>query len=451
MRFIAAKYAIRDFQLTHDMFTVDKRRVAAFCEAMLASGENFTWSCSARTDCVDENLLDLMARAGCRGIFFGIETGSQRMQNIIDKHLDVRRAETVIDIAESLGIGTTIALITGFPEETWDDVRQTIRVYMHSARHPRSDPQLNLLAPLAGTPVYSRHQEELVLEELCSDMSHQGSAQNAADLALIRNHVEIFPNFYLLPVPDLDRNILFELHEFSQMAVVSFRWLLSAIDQHAIEAFDFFLQWRAHRLLIRCGQKHSELRHYYRTHQCRSDFLSYVRTHPAASHPSISALVQYEDAIARSAPPHFNNRAFHLVDQEPSHTDIPILTSNTRVIEISYDIQRVIDGLKSGADPNVQPGTYFYATRETAAGKCRLMGISDWMYYLLRACDGLRTMKDVLAQLCADVPEIKEPSRDYAFLRLLQGAQAAGFVTIYRNAQIEECSSPLAEALTNQC
>ena len=79
MRSIAAAYSIRDFELVHDMFTVDRRRVAA-CQAMIASGEGFTWSCSARTDRIDEELLDLMARSGCRGIFFGVEAGSQRMQ-----------------------------------------------------------------------------------------------------------------------------------------------------------------------------------------------------------------------------------------------------------------------------------------------------------------------------------------------------------------------------------
>src|SRR5205809_1059956 len=96
MRVIASTYAIRDFELVHDMFTVDRRRVAAFCEAMITSREEFTWSCSARTDCIDEELLELMARAGCRGIFFGVESGSERMQKIIDKHLDPRRAEEVI-------------------------------------------------------------------------------------------------------------------------------------------------------------------------------------------------------------------------------------------------------------------------------------------------------------------------------------------------------------------
>ena len=215
MRLIATAYSIRDFELVHDMFTVDRRRVAAFCEAMIASGEDFTWSCSARTDCIDEELLELMGRAGCRGIFFGVEVGSERMQKMIDKHLDPERAEEVINATERAGIGSTVSLITGFPDETWEDLRQTIRIFMHSARSPRSHPQLNLLAPLAGTPLHSKHKSELILEDLCSGLSHQGRNQNAADVQLIHAYPEIFPNFYVIPTRHLDRGSLFELREFA--------------------------------------------------------------------------------------------------------------------------------------------------------------------------------------------------------------------------------------------
>src|SRR5437764_12338342 len=66
MRQFAARYASREFQLVHDMFTFDRKRVVEFCNAMLASGEDFTRSCSARTDCIDEPLLDLMLSSCCR-------------------------------------------------------------------------------------------------------------------------------------------------------------------------------------------------------------------------------------------------------------------------------------------------------------------------------------------------------------------------------------------------
>ena len=230
MRAVAATYAINDFELVHDMFTVDRKRVVAFCEAMIASGEGFTWSVSARTDCIDEELLELMARAGCKGVFYGVEVGSEKMQKIIDKQLDIQRAHEIIDATERMGIHSTVSLISGFPEETWDDVRQTFAVYMHAARCPRAHPQLNLLAPLAETPLYSKHQKDIVLEELCSDMSHQARVQNDTDLELIRAYPEIFPNFYVIPTPYLERAALLELREFILMAATRFRWLLVAMQ-----------------------------------------------------------------------------------------------------------------------------------------------------------------------------------------------------------------------------
>ena len=247
MRALEDRYAICHFDLVHDMFTVDRKRVVAFCEAMLASGTGFTWDCSARTDCVDEELLTLMAQSGGTGVFFGIETGSRRMQRIIDKDLDPDRAEAMLDIAQRLGMRTTASLIMGFPEEEWADVRDTVRIFLHSARCDLSQPQVNLLAPLAGTPVLEQHRGELELDDLCSDMSHQGLSQNEADLDLIRKHPDIFPNFYLIPLQALERDVLFELREFLTMATGRFRWLLCAIDQ-ATDLMGLFSEWRAHRL-----------------------------------------------------------------------------------------------------------------------------------------------------------------------------------------------------------
>src|ERR1035437_5100908 len=96
MRWIRQVYGIDRFDLIHDMFTVDRKRVAAFCEALLACGEQVQWGCSARTDCVDDELIALMARAGCRKIFFGVEPGSGRLQRLIGKNLDLPRAAATI-------------------------------------------------------------------------------------------------------------------------------------------------------------------------------------------------------------------------------------------------------------------------------------------------------------------------------------------------------------------
>src|SRR6516225_9712515 len=111
MTFLAHAYGITRFDLIHDMFTVDRRRVIDFCETLLRSGTAFAWNCSARTDCVDEELVALMSKAGCRGIFFGIETGSPRMQKIIDKGLDLNDSAERVRSCDKFKISTAVSLM----------------------------------------------------------------------------------------------------------------------------------------------------------------------------------------------------------------------------------------------------------------------------------------------------------------------------------------------------
>jgi hypothetical protein len=437
MRQIEAEYGIRDFELVHDMFTIDRRRVAAFCEAMIASGEKFTWSCSARTDCVDEDLLELMARGGCNGIFYGVEVGSRKMQKVIDKNLDPRRADEIIDATERLGIRSTVSMIFGFPEETPEDLRQTIAIYMHSARCPHSSPQLNLLAPLAETPIHAKYRHELVLEELCSDMSRQGSSQNKADLQLIREYPDIFSNFYLLPTPHLDRKFLLELREFALNAIERWRWLLVAIDQAATGLLDFFAEWRAHRLHIRPGLQGSELRSYYRVLQFREDFLTFARQHAVGRHATVEVFLDYEDAMLAAAVAATAPRPEGEVVAQGSRllgSDVPARRQCTRFVELSCDIQRVVDGLKLRQEPAWARGPHFYVAHEVSTGNGGVEQVSSWLGCVLRACDGRHSIEEVVRRLASDIPEVDASLRGYVFGRLLEGAQAKGFIEIYRSA-----------------
>jgi radical SAM superfamily enzyme YgiQ (UPF0313 family) len=444
MRRIAATYCIRKFELVHDMFTVDRKRVTAFCEAMLASGEGFSWSCSARTDCIDEELLALMARSGCKGIFYGVEVGSEKMQAVIDKHLDTQRVHEIIDATERLGIGSTVSLICGFPEETWDDVRQSMGVFMRSARCPSSHPQLNLLAPLAETPLYTRHKNDLVLEELCSSVSHQGRCQNGADLQLIVSYPDIFPNFYAIPTPSLERDSLFELREFSLMGVARFRWVLIAIDQNTSGILDFFWTWRKHRLRIRSNLGRSDLRQYYRADDFRADFASFVRKQKVGKTAAVEALLDYEGALRRESTP--NIQAVPAGERLSPGTkfssgDIPVRQNRTVVFELAHDIQRIVEALKLCTKPLRSRGPRFYVTRPVSATTHRVLCISEWMASLLNLCDGRRSIEEIVWQMSEQLPEVEKSLREYVCMRLLEGGQTEHFIDVYRVVRAREASA----------
>ena len=368
MRSIAEQYGIRHFELVHDMFTVDRKRVVAFCKTMRSSGEDFTWDCSARTDCVDEDLLQEMSESGCRGLFFGIESGSTRIQRIIDKDLDPRKAEEMLKVCERLGIRTTASLIVGFPEEEWCDVEDTLNIYLQSARCARSHPQINLLAPLAGTPLYTKHADDLLLDDYCSDMSHQGLSQAVEDRELIRSYPEIFPNFYMVPSPMLDRTVLYELREFLGMAVEHFRWLLCAIGQRT-SLLQFVRDWMVCRQAIAGAVTPGDVRRYYASSVSRDDFLHFVETSRFGADPVIAALLQVERTLLSA-------------QQSPGiHQENSNLADGVRMIALDYDLTDLTQSIASGIDVAKQPS--FYATRSEPSGRVRLCQISPFLAYVL--------------------------------------------------------------------
>ena len=433
MRKIAEAYSFRGFDLVHDIFTIDRKRVVAFCKAMIDSGEQFTWSCSARTDSVDEELLELMARSGCDGVFFGVESGSPRMQEIINKRLDVGHARDVIRTSAHLGFRTTVSLITGFPEEQREDVARTLDLFTYSARFPSSSPQLNVLAPLAATPVYLEHKEELVLRELCSDMSHQARAQHRDDLYLIRKYPNIFPNFYLLPTPHLSQEFLLEIREFMLLVTERFRWLIVAIDQASPNILNFIEAWCEYRMRVAPELRGSALRQFYRCPDFVTTFGSFVKSHPVGTDDAVKLFVEFYGRFDRakvvtseSVP---QNEFLIPVGTRFYWSDHPVKASNIYVFSMCCDMQKVVDMLKTNKRRSWERIPHFYMS---TASDGEVFQISDWMFNALRCCDGTRSIRDLVTQLCDCVSEIDEAHREYLVVELIKRMAAGGMVKIYR-------------------
>jgi len=195
------------FDFVHDMFTVDRRWVRGFCRTMTAAGLPFKWGCSARVDRVDPELLAEMAEAGCLGIFFGIETGSQRLQPVIKKNLKMHTVLPIIRACVANNLSTTASCITGYPEETAEDALDSFNLALDVLQvSPKTRAQMHMLAPLIGSPLYTEHQDELSFDGHSSDISL--FLLTDEDVEVVRRHPKIFPNFYYMPTPHVERDLL---------------------------------------------------------------------------------------------------------------------------------------------------------------------------------------------------------------------------------------------------
>jgi len=219
------------------------------------------------------------------------------------------------------------------------------------------------------------------------------------------------------------------------MALVRFRWLLCALEQVSDDFLAFLEQWRAHRVSLHPRLSGPDLRHYYRTEQFRDDFLLFVRGYELAKTEHVAALLDYQDALRLSS--HRNETEPPGCDAVPigarlRWTDIPVREKHTRVVQLTYDIQLLIDALKRRAVPVWDRGPHFYITRKASAGVDRLHGVSNWVGCLLSACDGQRTIRDMLDCVLPQVLDLEESVREYALVKLLQGIHAQGLIDIYR-------------------
>jgi radical SAM superfamily enzyme YgiQ (UPF0313 family) len=194
-------YNITEFSLQHDLFTVNRRKVLEFCEEVRHC--SFLWTCSARIDCVDSELLREMARAGCRGIYFGVETGSSSLQELVKKRLDISLLAPTLTNAKELGIDVTTSFITGFPEETLSDLEATLDCLdrCHRISPTTTCLQLHLLTPEPGTALYEGNKSHLLYDGHISDFNFP--TLSADEEALLRGNPDIFMNhhFYDTKLP----------------------------------------------------------------------------------------------------------------------------------------------------------------------------------------------------------------------------------------------------------
>ena len=438
MRLVASMYGFSGFNLVHDMFTVDRRKVAAFCQAMIESGEGFRWSCSARTDCVDEGLLELMARAGCEGVFFGVETGSKRMQQVIGKDLDQAEARRAVETVDRLGMEATVSTIIGFPEETEQDLRETVDVFMHAMVQPLSLPQVNVLAPLSGTPVHTQYRDHLALEDLSSSLSYPGRSMSESDRALVRQHRDIFPNFYLLPTSAMERGTLQELAEFLPMTQKRLRWLMVAVYRRTSDLVGFFQAWRSHRMKLYPGMEGGALRHYYRQDVPVYDLVAFVREHLGEyGDDAVEALVTYEETLSAAAETPMR-MAGQPVSARFTSNAVPLRAPDVRVIELDFDLQNVIDSLRGTAPLSRVPAQKFYRTHSDDGEEIRIIEIAPLVARALMLCDGVRTVRQ-FEEAAGDLFHCADGLRAYAARSLLRQLQSEGMIQLHRGTGVRSC------------
>ncbi len=155
------KLGINNFLFYDDTFTVDKERVIAICREIGRRELKISWDIRTRVDTVNEKIIAALAQAGCRGIHYGVEAGTEKILMVLNKGITFEQIKKAFALTKKYRIPILAYFMIGNPGETREEIRETFRLmkklkpdYVH----------LTIFTPFPGTKLYSRGLKEGIIK-----------------------------------------------------------------------------------------------------------------------------------------------------------------------------------------------------------------------------------------------------------------------------------------------
>ena len=145
------RLGIHNIHMYSDLFTVDRQQVVDLCRLLIENGPKIRWTCNSRVDYVDQEMLQLMAQAGCWMISWGIESANETILKRARKGYRVDQVPQALGWAKEAGIMNWGYFIIGLPGETEDSIRETIDL---AKGLPLDIALFHIAAPYPGTPFF---------------------------------------------------------------------------------------------------------------------------------------------------------------------------------------------------------------------------------------------------------------------------------------------------------
>lgn len=150
IKYLMKNYNVRGFHFGDELLIVNRKRIIEFAKKVKPL--NVFWAGQARVDTVDYELLNIMKESGCIAIGYGIETGSQRLLDAMNKGVKLNQIEDAINWTRDLGIEMKIQLMIGYIGEDQSTLKDTVD-FFKKILHPGR--RFNIFTPLPGSKIYN--------------------------------------------------------------------------------------------------------------------------------------------------------------------------------------------------------------------------------------------------------------------------------------------------------
>jgi anaerobic magnesium-protoporphyrin IX monomethyl ester cyclase len=146
-----------------DHFLLQPKRIEAICNGVMSEGLTIQWGIEGRVDSVAQHLFPAMAKAHCRTVMFGIESGSQRILDRLKKEQTLDEVTTAVRNAKKAGIEIVHGFFTvGNPDETVEDMQAT---FDFASKLPLDTFGFNRLCVYRGTPLWQEYVKRGLVSE----------------------------------------------------------------------------------------------------------------------------------------------------------------------------------------------------------------------------------------------------------------------------------------------
>jgi anaerobic magnesium-protoporphyrin IX monomethyl ester cyclase len=139
--------------IADDCFTLNLDHVRSFCTRMIRENIEMRWTCLSRAEDVPFDIIELMKLAGCKKVFFGLESGDNSVLRLMNKHTTVEGAEKTLTQFSQCNIETAGFFMVGYPGETYETIENT---FTWALALPLDEISFTIPFPLPGTGLYRK-------------------------------------------------------------------------------------------------------------------------------------------------------------------------------------------------------------------------------------------------------------------------------------------------------
>ena len=153
IRYLSAHYGLNGVYFADELWCRNKEEMHVTCDALKSLSLDFVWGCQTRIGLFDEDDFRYMYDAGCRWVFFGVESGSERVLGLMNKRISLDKIIPTFHACRQAGITAIASCIVGFPGETEQDLRETVSLLERLETHLVN---LNFFVMVPGSDIYKK-------------------------------------------------------------------------------------------------------------------------------------------------------------------------------------------------------------------------------------------------------------------------------------------------------